>query len=385
MKRSSVDRILTTHVGSLPRPIDLAEMLLARQEDKAVDAAAFQERVRIATAEVVARQVEIGIDVVSDGEMSKPGYIDYTRERLAGVAGTVDAAGAFYFIDLVEFPDLVHAAYVNTRLRIPFCEGPITYAGFADVARDLDNFKAALKKTPATEVFIPAVSPGLLASLMPNKYYRTYDDYIMALADAMHTEYQAIIDAGFLLQIDGPDVASVSDLRTWMWAEVERRGVRAIQELHVDAINLAVAGIPPDKIRFHLCWANYMGPHTHDQPLREVLEPTLQARVGAISFEAANPAHAHEWEIFKEVRLPDGMIILPGVIDTKSQVVEHPRAVAQRIVQFAHLVGPENMIASTDCGFGSFVGAGIVHPKVAWLKLKSLVEGAVLASQELSK
>ncbi|MGH7964970.1 MAG: cobalamin-independent methionine synthase II family protein [Candidatus Binatia bacterium] len=379
MKRSSANRILTTHVGSLPRPADLAEMLLARQ-DQAIDEAAFQERVRTATNETVARQVQIGLDVISDGEMSKPGYIDYSRERLKGVVGAIDPTGAFYFIDLVEFPELVLAAYVNTRLRIPTCEGPIEYVGFPHVARDLGNFKAALEKTSATEAFIPAVSPGLLASLMPNKYYRTYDDYLMALADAMRVEYQAITDAGFLVQIDGPDIASVSDLRSWMWDEVERRGVRAIQELHVEAINYAVSGIPPEKIRFHLCWANYMGPHTHDQPLREVLEPTLRARVGAISFEAANPAHAHEWEIFKEVRLPDGMIILPGVIDTKSQVVEHPRAVAQRIVQFAQLVGSENVIASTDCGFGSFVGAGIVHPKVAWLKLQSLVEGARLAS-----
>ena len=384
MKRSSASRILTTHVGSLPRPDDLAELLLTRQ-DQAIDEAVFQERVRVATDEVVARQVQIGIDVISDGEMSKPGYIDYVRERLQGFSGPIDAAGSFYFVDLADFPEFVLSTYQNTRVRIATCESSIVYAGLDYLSRDLSNFKAALEKTPATEAFIPAVSPGLLAVFMPNKYYRTYDDYVMAFADAMHVEYKAITDAGFLLQIDGPDVTAVSDFYTWMRDEVERRGVRAVQELHIDALNRAVAGIPPEKIRMHLCWANYQGPHTHDQPLREVLEPTLRAHVGAISFEAANPAHAHEWEIFKEVRLPDGMIILPGVIDTKSQVVEHPRVVTQRIVQFAQLVGPENVIASTDCGFGTFVGAGMVHPKVAWLKLKSLVEGAAMASKELSQ
>jgi 5-methyltetrahydropteroyltriglutamate--homocysteine methyltransferase len=206
----------------------------------------------------------------------------------------------------------------------------------------------------------------------------------MGLAAAMNTEYRAIADAGLIVQVDAPDLALGADFHTWMWPEIEKRGFDQLAELHADAINVALEGVPVEQARLHLCWANYMGPHTHDYPLRDVLRPTLRVNVAAVNFEAANPAHAHEWELFTDLKIPDGKVLIPGVIDTKTNVVEHPRAVAHRIVQYARIVGQENVIAGTDCGFGTFVGLGTVHPVVTWLKIKSLVEGAALASKELA-
>lgn len=383
MQRST-DHVLSTHTGSLPRPDDLAELLVARQEDAALDLAAFEERVRSATAEVVARQVELGIDVVSDGEMSKADYIDYTRERLTGFSGNVPAHEAFFFGDLVEFPELVEATYRDTHFRLPECVDEITYNGEEEVQRDIANLKAALAQVAAPEAFIPAASPGIVSMCFPNRHYKSYDEYVFALGAALNTEYRAIVDAGLLLQVDSPDLGFGADFHTWMWDEIESRGFAAIQALHVEALNVALEGIPVESVRMHLCWANYMGPHTHDLPLLEVLEPALKANVTAINFEGANPAHEHEWQVFEDFRLPDGKVIIPGVIDTKSQVVETPQLVAQRIARYANLVGKENVIAGTDCGFGTFVGLGTVHPKVAWLKVKALAEGAALASDELA-
>jgi 5-methyltetrahydropteroyltriglutamate--homocysteine methyltransferase len=372
--------VLTTHTGSLPRPDDLAKLHIARQEGEEVNSAEFEQHVASAVDEVVARLTEIGVDVVSDGEMSKAGYIDYTRDRLTGLTGG-EGQPDFYLTDLVEVPELVAAAYKDTHLKFHTCEAPVSFIGAEQVARDTRNFRAALKRHPATEGFIPSSSPGNIAMTCPNNYYGTHDEYLFALADAMNVEYRAITDAGFLVQVDAPELAYCSDLHTWMWPEIEKRGVRNMQERYVEAINRALDGIPAEKARLHLCWANYMGPHTHDQPLRDVLEPALRANVAAINFEAANPAHAHEWALFEDFKVPDDKVMIPGVIDTKTQVVEHPRLVAQRISQFLNLLGREQVMAGTDCGFGTFVGLGSVHPKIAWLKLKSLVDGAAIASQ----
>ncbi len=384
LKRSNATRILTTLTGSLPRPDDLVALHLARQEGKPVDPAAFEARVRSATAEAVRRLVELGIDVVSDGEMSKNGYIDYTRERIAGFSGAIDAHGAFSFSDLEPVPELAAFTYQNTRLTIPICDGPLRYTGFDQVRRDIATFRSALAAHPASEAFIPAASPGIVTMCAPNRYYPTYDDYVLALGDALNAEYRAIVEAGFLVQVDAPDLALGADFHTWMWSEIEQRGFEAVSQVHVEGINRALAGIPRERARMHLCWANYCGPHTHDYPLRDVLKAALRANVAAISFEAANPAHAHEWELFKEVRVPDGLTLIPGMIDTKTQVVEHPRAVAQRIERWAGVVGRDNLIAGTDCGFGTFVGLGTVHPKVCWMKLQALAEGAAIATRALA-
>lgn len=384
MKKSS-DRILTSHVGSLPRPADLAELILKRhQGSEPVDEDAFQQRVSQATEEIVAKQVETGVDVVSDGEVGKNGYIDYAVERLAGFSGAMDPTKAFYFRDLLPVPELTYETYKDTRLIFPICTSEVSYVGQEAVQRDIANFTSALQASPAADAFLPAASPGVVTMFFFNEYYKSFEDYIFAVADAMHHEYKAITDAGLIVQLDAPDLAFGADIHWWLSDVIEEKGLRWSQDVQVEAMNRALDTIPPEQVRLHLCWANYMGPHTHDQPLVDVLKPTLNANVGAISFEGANPAHAHEWEVFKTFDLPDDKIILPGVIDTKSQVVEHPRAVAQRIVQYANLVGKERVIASTDCGFGTFVGLGTVHPVVSWMKLNSLKEGAEIASAELS-
>ena len=390
MKRST-DRVLTTHTGSLPRPDDLADLLVRRAKGEPVDEAAFQERVREATEDVVARQVEHGVDVVSDGEAGKAHFIDYVSGRLTGFSPAPpmpedeDTVKFSYFDDLEEFPDIVKATYSDTVFTNIVCTGEVGYSGQADVRTDIEHFQAALARHPATEAFMPAVSPGCVAQSLPNQHYASYEDYVMAVAQAMNAEYKAITDAGLLVQLDAPDLGTVGNLQTWTRPEVERRGGRWLQDLHVEAVNVGLEGISPESVRLHICWANYQGPHTHDMPLRDALEPALAANVAAISFEAANPAHAHEWEVFEDFDLPDGKVIVPGVIDTKTQVVEHPRLIAQRIVRYARLVGQENVIPGNDCGFGTAVGAPMVHPKIAWMKLEALAKGAAMATDELAR
>ena len=380
----STDRVLTTHVGSLPRPADVAELIHARQQEGTVDEEQFQKRVTEATAEVVARQKDIGVDIVSDGEVGKNSYIDYVVERLTGFGGALNPAEEFYFHDLLPVPELAIETFKGTRLVMPVCEGEISYVGEAAVARDIANFTQALGSNhPTGAAFMPAASPGVIAKFLPNRHYKDFESYIFAIADAMSVEYRAINSAGIVVQLDAPDLGYGADFQYWLSDVVEEKGLRWSQDVQVEAINRALDGIPAENVRLHLCWSNYMGPHVNDQPLVEVLEPTVKANVAAISFEGANPAHAHEWEIFKDFKLPDDKIILPGVVDTKTQVVEHPRLVAQRIQQYANLVGKERVIASSDCGFGTFVGIGTVHHEVSWMKLKSLTEGAEMASAEL--
>jgi 5-methyltetrahydropteroyltriglutamate--homocysteine methyltransferase len=385
MKRST-DRVLTTHTGSLPRPDALAQLHIDKVEGVPVDEDVFEDLVRTAVDDAVARQVAAGVDVVSDGEMSKDGYIEYIGERLSGFGTTAGQAELGYWLgDLLDFPELVEATYKDTHLKMPVCGSPIAYTGLDLTVRDIANFNATLKTHEATEAFIPSASPGVVAMFCPNRYYPRYDEYVLSLAEALNTEYKAITDAGFIVQVDAPDLAMGADFHTWMRPEIDKRGFRGLQELHIEAINVALQGIPAEQARMHLCWCNYMGPHTNEFPLRDALEMAFKANVTGILFEGANPAHAHEWELFEDFRVPDGKVLVPGVIDSKSQVVENPRLVAQRILQYARLVGQEKVIAGVDCGFGTFVGVQAVHPKVAWMKMKSLADGAAIASDELAR
>jgi len=379
MKRST-ERILTTHTGSLPRPDDVVELMLAKEEGR--EAPGLDERVPSAVAEVVERQVKIGIDVVDDGEASKPGYSTYVKDRLTGFGGESRPAAGYLAEYAPEFPEWAERMAQDpyrTRRNAPACNGPVALRDPDAVQRDIANLHAAVQSAPATDVFMTAVSPGTIAQFLRNTYYPPLEAYLYALADAMKPEYRAIVEAGFVLQLDCPDL-------TGLGAQVERPGREEFRkgvQLRVEALNHALDGLPPEQLRLHLCWGNWAGPHTHDVPLRDIIDLVFQARPSAISFEGANPRHEHEWSLFKDVRLPAGKLLIPGVIDSCSNYVEHPELVAQRIVRYAQLVGRENVIAGTDCGFGTFVGRIQVDPRVAWVKLQSLVDGARLASQEL--
>ena len=379
MKRSTV-RILTTHTGSLPRPDNLVEMIYQREEGG--NPPGFDERATTAVAEIVQRQVEIGIDVVDDGEASKPGYSTYVKDRLTGFEGESRGAASYLAAYAPEFPEWAEGMLQDpyrSRRRTPACNGPVALRDPEAVQRDIANLHAAAQTAPPTEAFMTAVSPGTIAQFLRNTYYPSHEAYIAALADAMRPEYRAIIDAGFVLQLDCPDLTGLGE-------NIGPDGVPAFRsriQLHVEALNHALDGIPPEQLRLHLCWGNWAGPHTHDVALRDIIDVVFQARPSAISFEGANPRHEHEWAIFKDVRPPEGKVLIPGVIDSCSNYVEHPELVAQRIVRYAQVVGRENVIAGTDCGFGTFVGRRAVDPRIAWVKLGSLVEGARLASKEL--
>lgn len=380
MKRSS-ERILTTHAGSLPRPADLLEMVIAKDQGKPVDAAAFDARVRAAVQEAVRKQSEAGIDVISDGEMSKVSFNGYVNERLAGFGGSAAAQAPGGFADVRAFPELAQRLAQSGRIRRaqPACNGPVSYQNVASVRSDLDHFGAALQGARYEEAFLPAATPGGISG-RPNEYYATEEDFIFAVADAMRVEYEAIVGAGFLLQLDAPDMALGRNMR------FEGRPLSEFQkhlELCVAALNRALANIPADRARLHVCWGNWAGPHHLDVALADIIDFLLKASVGALYIEAFNPRHEHEWTVFEKTKLPDGMILIPGMIDTKTNYIEHPRAIAQRLVRYATLVGRENVIAGTDCGFGTTADRSTVLPEVAWAKLHSLAEGAALASKQL--
>jgi len=380
--KTSTDHIVTTHTGSLPRPDRLIELVYSKQEGKEIDDATFDTLVGKTVDELVGRQVDIGIDVVSDGEVSKPGFVNYIRERLSGFGG-VGAPWALE--DMDEVPELTMAQYggaAGQHIMMPQCIGPISYVGQDKVTDDIRRLRHALGQSHALEGFIPATSPGCVTMGAANKHYDSYESYLWAVSDSMADEYRAIVNAGFVLQLDCPDIPMIAHTRGWYDGK-KAYGVRGYAELHVAAVNRAIEGLPAEMIRLHMCWGNYTGPHNRDVALSEILEAVLAAKVGAYSFEAANPRHEHEWKVFESIRLAPEKIIIPGVIDTKTNVLEHPELVAQRIVRYAGLVGRERVIAGTDCGFGTFVGFGAVHPKVAWLKLESLAEGAQLASKQL--
>ena len=376
------EQILTTHTGSLPRPAELTEMVYARQEGQEVDHERYRAAVATATRDIVQRQLDVGIDIVSDGEMSKPGFVNYIGQRLTGFGGVGEP---WSLADMDNLPELVMALYGGpggTHIRMPRCEGEVRYSGHELVQEDIAQLRAALGDSDA-KAFIPAASPGCITMAAQNVHYPDYESYLGAVAEAMREEYAAIIEAGFLLQLDCPDIPMMPHTRGWMSSLYEEIGLRRYVETQLDALETSIAGLPADRIRMHLCWGNYAGPHTMDVPLQEVLEPALAASPIAVSFEGANPRHEHEWETLIQMRIPDDKILSPGVIDTKTNVVEHPRLVAQRIERYADIVGRERVVPGTDCGFATFVGFGLVEDEVVWLKLAALAEGAAIASERL--
>ena len=379
MKRST-ERILTTHTGSLPRPDDLVALLYAHDRGEKVDDGAFQRQVQDGVKDIIRQQIEVGVDVVNDGEMGKIGYSTYVKDRLTGFEG--ESRGGSQLIEAEQFPGYFQRT-LGTRLAFqrPACTGPISWKGDDGVRRDIETFRAGLEGVTPVDRFLSAASPGVAGYFLPNQYYPTHEEYIFAVADAMKHEYRAIHDAGFLLQVDCPDLAM-----SWNSRDFADKTVADFQRyitVHIEALNHALADIPAEDVRMHVCWGNYEGPHVRDMPFREIVEIILRAKPSAVSFEAANPRHAHEWRIWEDVKLPDGKVLIPGVLDSTTNFVEHPQLVAERISRFAQLVGRENVIAGTDCGFSTFAGFLTVDPQITWLKFAAMAEGARLASAEL--
>jgi 5-methyltetrahydropteroyltriglutamate--homocysteine methyltransferase len=377
----STDRILTTHTGSLPRPTDLIEMIRAREQGNPDDETAFQSRVREAVAEVVRLQVDAGIDIVSDGEEGKPGYATYVKDRLTGFEGAAGARLRFQG-EARDFPEYTERrmATTATLLTRPTCNGPVAWKDFAAVERDVANFKAAVEAAKPVGAFMTAASPGVVSFFLPNEYFKTEDEYLNALCAVMKDEYEAITNAGFELQLDCPDLAMS---RQSLFSDLSTPDFRKVVERHVEVVNEATKNIDPDQMRLHLCWGNYEGPHHMDVPMRDIVDIVLKGRPSIISFEGANPRHEHEWNVWQEVKLPDGKVLMPGVIDSTTNFIEHPELVSQRIQSYARLVGRQNVIAGVDCGFGTNAASTTVDPKIAWAKLRTLVEGAQIASKAL--
>ena len=378
MQRST-ERFLTTHTGSLPRPEDLIRTMFAKEEGVPVDAAALAARIRASVAEVVGKQVEAGVDVVDDGEMSKPSYATYPKDRLTGFAG---ASHPLQYQDLVDFPGMARRVFGDpgrARRKTPACTGPITARNDGTAQADADNLRAALTGVKAAEGFLTAASPGVISLFFRDEHYGSQEKYLYAIAEAMRPEYEAVARAGFVLQIDCPDLAMGRHIQ---YAALSTEQFRKAARLHIEALNHALANVPPDQARVHLCWGNYEGPHHYDVPLADVIDVVFAARPNGISFEASNPRHAHEWRVFERVKLPAGKVLIPGVIDSTTNFIEHPELVAERIGRYAKLVGRENVIAGTDCGFGTWVGQSAVDPDIVWAKLATLAAGARLATRE---
>jgi 5-methyltetrahydropteroyltriglutamate--homocysteine methyltransferase len=384
MKRST-KRILTTHTGSLPRPDDLLALISAKEAGELRDRAAFDAAVRTAVAETVRKQVEAGIDVINDGEMSKPGYSTYVKDRLSGFGGeSVGLGGGNRLADLQDFPEYAARLFPtkspSSIVKAPACSGPVAYRDTHDLEVDIENLKTAAAGAKAEEVFMSAASPGVISLFLPDRHYGTHEAYLSALADAMKIEYEAIYRAGLLLQVDCPDLAMGRHIQ---FASLTVPEFRKKAALHVEALNYALAGVPAEAVRLHLCWGNYEGPHHRDVALKDIVNMVLKAKAAAISFEASNPRHEHEWKVWQHVKLPSGKVLIPGVLDSSTNFIEHPELVAERIVRFAKVAGRENVIAGTDCGFSTFAGFMTVDPKITWAKLKAMAEGARIASREL--
>jgi len=384
--QTSTDRILTTHTGSLPRPKPLIALILGRERGGDGDAAEFEAETARAVDDVVSRQVAAGVDVISDGEMSKPSYTTYIRHRVAGIAPDPRAAekGRDIMIgrDLLDHPDFGRDRRSFSDVPFPGCVGELRYKDRSALDRDLAHLKAAAQKSQPTEVFMTAPSPGILTRFIVNLHYPDEEAYVAALADVMKTEYRAIVEAGFVLQIDAPDLGSARNNQYRHLTDDEFRA--KIAERNIAALNAATEGLPADRMRLHICWGNYEGPHTHDLPLLKIIDIAFKARPQGLSIEAANPRHEHEWEDFKEIRIPDDKILIPGVIDSTTNFVEHPRLVAQRIGRFAKVIDRERLIAGVDCGFGTAVRAEpMVADSIVWAKLRALSDGAALASRRL--
>jgi 5-methyltetrahydropteroyltriglutamate--homocysteine methyltransferase len=381
MKRST-DRILTTHAGSLPRPPDVLTMMQSKDHGGPFDQVRFDARVREAVADIVKKQVELGIDVVDDGEQGKPGFVTYINERLGGFEIDRQYAPRSPWANSREaksFPEFYAEGHTASTQVHMVCTGPVTYTGQAQLKRDIDNLQAALGAGKPVEAFMPAISPANVEDWQRNVYYKSGEEYVFALADALREEYKAIVDAGFLVQIDDPRLVTyymlhpdttVAECRKWA-------------EVRVEALNYALRGIPEEKIRFHTCYGINIGPRIHDMELKDIVDIILRIRAGAYSLEAANPRHEHEWQVWETVKLPKGKVLIPGCISHSTVLVEHPATVAERICKYAGVVGRENVIAGSDCGFATFAGSKEIHPSIVWAKLKALSDGAALASKEL--
>jgi len=373
------DRILTTHAGSLPRPDDLADMVWARIDGKEVDEGELEAKIDEAVDGVVARQREVGLDVISDGEMSKSGFSTYVNDRFSGFAGRSE----FQSDDVAPFPNLAMKLFATpsmAHLIFSNCVGPVELTDKDAVHRDIARFKHALGDSDPSSGFMGAISPGQMAFNYPDQYYGSHETYLAACADALAYEYNAIIDAGFNLQIDSPDMAMAAHSRS-VGSSVGDWHHHL--PLAVEALNGALEGLPRERVRLHVCWGNTGTPHTHDVPLAEIIDQMLRVEAGTIYVEGGNPRHAHEWRVFRDVELPDDKKVILGVIDVKTNYVEHPRLVADRLVQVGQFLGKDRLLAGTDCGFDTFIRWSLVDPGVAWLKLRSLVEGAEIATAEL--
>ncbi|MBX9829753.1 MAG: cobalamin-independent methionine synthase II family protein [Xanthobacteraceae bacterium] len=383
--KTSTDRILTTHTGSLPRSASLMDIILRREKDEAIDAATFEAATAKAVDDIVAQQVACGIDIVSDGEMSKPSYTTYIRHRAEGIQPDPRAAekGRDIMIgrDLLAHPDFASRRRNFSDSPFPGCVGPLKYKDRNALDRDLAHLKAAAAKSKPADVFMTAPSPGILTRFIINLHYPTEEAYVEALAEMLKTEYRAIVEAGFVLQIDAPDLGSC---RNNQYRNLTDDEFRKIAARNIEALNAAVEGLPADRMRLHICWGNYEGPHNFDLPLLKIIDLAFKAKMQAISIEAANPRHDHEWEDLKTIRIPDDKILIPGVIDSTTNFVEHPKLVAQRIGRYADIVGRERVIAGVDCGFGTAVRTDpIVADSIVWAKLTALSEGAAIATGRL--
>jgi len=377
---ASAGRILTTHVGSLPRSQAVTDVLFAREREETRDVARDDAVITEAVAEVVRRQVEVGIDIVSDGEMSKISYATYIARRLAGFAGDTPREPGQ---DLVEFPGLLRKLAergATAKYRRPRCVAAVTVKDRKPLETDIRNLNAAAAAAHTTGTFMNAASPGVIALFQPNDYYRTQDEYLEALAAALQVEYESIVGAGILLQIDAPDLAMG---RHTMYRDRSLEEFERLAARHIEVLNYALRNVPAELARMHVCWGNYEGPHHYDVPMARLLPIVLKAKPQGLLFEAANPRHAHEWAVFKSADIPEDKLLIPGMLTTTTNYIEHPELVAERLERFAHIVGRERLMAGTDCGFGTFAGFGPVEPDIAYLKLKSLVEGARLASRRL--
>jgi len=385
--KTSNGRILTTHVGSLPRPQALLELIQQKEAGRPVNEAQFEASSAAAVDAIVAQQVASGIDIVSDGEMSKSSYTFYVRHRVAGIGSSPEAAERgrkiMIGLDQLNHPDYA-ARNANFRgVDFPGCIGPVSYADRRPLDRDLAHLQEAVQKAKPADAFMTAPSPGILTRFVIDTYYRDEDKYVAALADAMKTEYEAIHRAGFVLQLDCPDLGSA---RANQYRDKTDAEFLRIAERNVEALNHATAGIPPEEMRLHICWGNYEGPHTHDIPLAKIAGVCFKARPQAFSFEGANPRHEHEWEDLKSIKIPDDKILIPGVIDSTTNFVEHPRLVAQRLLHYAEIVGRDRVIAGADCGFGTFAARDpMVAPSVVWAKFKAMAEGAAIATDRLRR
>jgi len=378
--RHSTDRILTTHVGSLPRSQAVTDVVFAREKDGAVDPPGAARVLADAVNDVVRRQVAAGIDVVSDGEMSKISYATYIRDRITGFEGDTPREPG---LDLIEFPRLLKKladSGATAKYRRPRCVGPIAVKNLEPMQIDVANLRAGVKAGQPTEAFMNAASPGVIALFQPNEYYKTQDEYLQAVAEAMRAEYEGIVAGGILLQIDAPDLGMG---RHTMYKHRSVEDYLKLAAMHIEVLNHALRNVPADRVRMHVCWGNYEGPHHHDIPMEQLLPVVLKAKPQALLFEAANPRHAHEWTVFRDTKLPDDKIFIPGVLSSTTNYVEHPQLVAERLCRFADVVGRERLIAGTDCGFSTFAGFGPVDPDITYMKFAAMAEGARIASERL--